>query len=251
VHRLQANSEQSPILKSIGNAGCSSVVTPLGGASGGIEVIMSIPKGNKMLQYVNYRMRVTLDDSRTLVGRFMAFDKHMNIVLADCEEFRRPKKKDVVEKRALGLVLLRGECVVSLSVESPPPPPPKKRPGLGRGETPAGRSVELPGGRGAPLGRGMPPPGLSGPVLGVGAPAAVMQPHVTAAPRMYPTQQAPMVQGPYGHGAVPPLPIQPGMHGMPTAPPGWGRGAGAPLRPMQPPPPYGRGVGPPPHPPPG
>lgn len=184
-----------------------------------------------MIQYVNYRMRITLDDSRVLVGRFMAFDQHMNLVLADCEEFRRTKKKDVSEKRALGLVLLRGECVVLMSVESPPPPPPKKRPA----RPAVGRGTPLPAsGRGAPLGRGAPAPGLAGPVPGIGIPAAAMQPHIAAQPHVY--QPAPS----YGRGG-------------PVAPPSWmGRGAGGPpmhLPPMQPPPGYGRG-GPPPAPPP-
>lgn len=122
---------------------------------------MSITKHSKMLQFVNYRMRVTLDDKRTLVGRFIAFDKHMNLVLADCEEFRSTKSSGTEERRALGLVLLRGECVVSLAVESAPAPKEAAKPGSIRAPQPLGRGV--------PLGRVAPMPGLTGPAPGLGA----------------------------------------------------------------------------------
>ena len=84
-----------------------------------------------MLSLINWRLKVTINDGRAFVGQMLAFDRHMNLVLAECEEFRRvrPKKKPgeteagpVQEmKRTLGLVILRGETVVSLSVEGPPP----------------------------------------------------------------------------------------------------------------------------------
>jgi small nuclear ribonucleoprotein B and B' len=84
-----------------------------------------------MLSLVHWRLKVTLNDGRALTGQMLAFDRHMNLVLAECEEFRRvrPKKKAGESeagpmqemKRALGLVILRGETVVSISVEGPPP----------------------------------------------------------------------------------------------------------------------------------
>jgi small nuclear ribonucleoprotein B and B' len=85
---------------------------------------------------IHYRLKVTLNDSRTLVGQLLAFDKHMNLVIAECEEFRRVKSKKGAKstaaaadeddeeqemKRTLGLVILRGETIVTISVEGPPP----------------------------------------------------------------------------------------------------------------------------------
>ena len=84
-----------------------------------------------MLSLINWRLKVTINDGRAFVGQMLAFDRHMNLVLAECEEFRRvrPKKKPgeteagpIQEiKRMLGLVIIRGDFVVSLVVEGPPP----------------------------------------------------------------------------------------------------------------------------------
>jgi len=184
-----------------------------------------------MLQYVNWRMRVTISDTRTLLGTFMAFDKHMNIVLGDCEEYRKIKSKkgeDKEEKRTLGLVLLRGENVISLSAEAPPLPKAGKKGPAGPG---AGRAQ----GRGAPIAPlAAAPTGLAGPVRGVGGPgASVMMPQMgvrpnmsASAPQLYPSPQGgqpmfnPAMMG--GHGG-PPMGMPP--MGFPPRPPmGMGRG---------------------------
>lgn len=141
-----------------------------------------------MLQYVNWRMRVTIQDNRELLGTFMAFDKHMNIVLGDCEEYRKIKgKKGAAErevKRYLGLVLLRGEHVISMSAESPPAP--KKKAEV------AAQKAAAPGVSKA-AGRGLPPAaisgapvGLQGPVHGHGGPAPpMMMPQGRGGPSKY------------------------------------------------------------------
>eukprot|EP00580_Thalassiosira_gravida_P016862 CAMPEP_0201659638 /NCGR_PEP_ID=MMETSP0494-20130426/2423_1 /ASSEMBLY_ACC=CAM_ASM_000839 /TAXON_ID=420259 /ORGANISM="Thalassiosira gravida, Strain GMp14c1" /LENGTH=100 /DNA_ID=CAMNT_0048137207 /DNA_START=191 /DNA_END=490 /DNA_ORIENTATION=- len=93
-------------------------------------------KGSKLLRYIEHRLRISLVDNRTIVGTFLAFDKHLNLVLVDAEEFRTLSNgrnnraailEERVEKRSLGLIILRGENVVSMAVEGPPPPGGSKR----------------------------------------------------------------------------------------------------------------------------
>ncbi|GAA5883756.1 hypothetical protein JCM3774_000580 [Rhodotorula dairenensis] len=173
----------------------------------------SAKKGGKMAAIINYRVRVTLNDSRALVGQLLAFDKHMNLVLAECDEFRRIKRKggaaakakpvagnadeadgadddDEDEmRRTLGLVILRGETIVSLSVEGPPPATDEKglaglTPGPGFG-APAGRGMGLsapPTMRQAPQSFA-PPPGMPGmPPMGMPPPPGFMPPPPGFAP---------------------------------------------------------------------
>lgn len=97
----------------------------------------------------------------------------MNLVLADTEEFRRVKRRqdrsapgaggsvvESEEKRTLGLTIVRGAYIVSLSVESPPPADPSAR--LGK-SAPGGIASALSAGPGVakPAGRGAPAPSLA------------------------------------------------------------------------------------------
>lgn len=128
----------------------------------------SVSKKTKMADLINYRLKVSILDGRTFSGQLLAFDKHMNLVLADTEEARLTKKayrelaKNKVdgqvqipqEKRFLGLVILRGEQVVNVTIISGPTADIKKRLSLLK----PGKGVSK------PLKTAAPPAKLRGPI---------------------------------------------------------------------------------------
>jgi small nuclear ribonucleoprotein B and B' len=205
---------------------------------------MVASRASKLMQYVNWRVRVTLSDTRYLVGTLMAFDRHLNLVLADTEEFRiiinKKEHTSREEKRVLGFIILRGGTVVSILPETPPPPKSKTGPLPGAG---LGRAI--------PAVRGAPPPalapGLAGPVRGIGGPMPAAMMPIPGFPGMPPPPPPPAGFAPAGRGGFAPSVIPPpgAMFGMPPPPPLPTGGFAQP----PPPPGFARGMPPPPPPP--
>lgn len=71
----------------------------------------------KLAKLLNKQVRVILTDGRQLAGKLLSFDGHMNLVVDNVQEFRKTKAGDT-QQRSLGLVVLRGDQVVSTVPES-------------------------------------------------------------------------------------------------------------------------------------
>eukprot|EP01029_Cantina_marsupialis_P029177 TRINITY_DN779905_c0_g1_i1.p1 TRINITY_DN779905_c0_g1~~TRINITY_DN779905_c0_g1_i1.p1 ORF type:complete len:186 (-),score=65.53 TRINITY_DN779905_c0_g1_i1:146-703(-) len=158
-------------------------------------------KSTKILRLIDYKLRFTILDGRDMIGTFMAFDKHMNVILGDCEEVRRVKTKTGYEDktRPMGLMILRGEQIVSYSIEDTP----------NRNET-----LKLP--------TQMPAPGPQQPPMGAAMPGMPGMPPQGGIMGNMPPPRGPMAMPPRGgamgmppRGGMPPRP----MMGMPRGGP--------------------------------
>lgn len=96
----------------------------------------------KMSELINFRLKVSTTDGRHLTGTLLAFDGHMNLVLGDTDEARLTKKgyAELVktkqanyQSRQLGLIILRGDQIVSMTIQLEPVTPIKSRLELGTG----------------------------------------------------------------------------------------------------------------------
>jgi small nuclear ribonucleoprotein B and B' len=133
----------------------------------------------------------------------------MNLVLADTEEFRRTRRKgkaapgatqqitETEERRAIGLTIIRGATVISVSVDGPPPADPAARLGAATGgpstaaTLAAGPGVARPAVRGVPIGLAGPAAGVGGPGPGFGPPGAFGGPPGNFGPPGFPGRGGP------------------------------------------------------------
>ena len=76
-----------------------------------------MPPKKRMLDYVGCRVGVTTCDGDELCGRLLSFDRHGNLVLSDTEMVKRVGRKKTPQRTALGLLMIRGSSIVSITHE--------------------------------------------------------------------------------------------------------------------------------------
>ncbi|XP_044749024.1 N-alpha-acetyltransferase 38, NatC auxiliary subunit [Coccinella septempunctata] len=80
----------------------------------------------KLRQLLNKTLRIEMSDGRVLIGIFLCTDADANVILGSCseylpQEFRLNKAKE--EPRMLGLVMVPGKHIVTVSKDTNDPAP--------------------------------------------------------------------------------------------------------------------------------
>lgn len=75
----------------------------------------------KLRSWLNKSFRVEMTDGRVLIGVFLCTDRDANVILGSCSEYLPSdlKSKSINEEpRMLGLVMIPGKHIVSVSVDT-------------------------------------------------------------------------------------------------------------------------------------
>ncbi|XP_046639868.1 N-alpha-acetyltransferase 38, NatC auxiliary subunit-like [Daphnia pulicaria] len=83
------------------------------------ELTMKVksPGRLKLESWLNAVMKIEIEDGRTLIGQFLCTDRDCNIILGSCYEYPPPDDNAAEEPRVLGLAMVPGKYIVSISVD--------------------------------------------------------------------------------------------------------------------------------------
>ena len=76
-------------------------------------------ESQKLNRLINGYVYVYISENRYFLGKFLCYDEHLNLVLSECEEFK--KIEGFEQKRTHGLITIRGSNIISIEASSIPP----------------------------------------------------------------------------------------------------------------------------------
>ena len=66
--------------------------------------------------YRNNKVRIIFQDKRFIEGNLLKCDIHMNVLVLNSVEYRTNKKSQKWEKRAIGICVIRGNSIATISL---------------------------------------------------------------------------------------------------------------------------------------
>lgn len=69
---------------------------------------------HNLKKYLHKKIKIFLKDERYFTGKLLKFDNEMNLILNETIEFRKFKKRNVINERKLGLCFFRGCNIVNV-----------------------------------------------------------------------------------------------------------------------------------------
>jgi small nuclear ribonucleoprotein (snRNP)-like protein len=65
----------------------------------------------------NAKVKVVLKNYKIIRGYFVAYDKYMNLILNNAEEYQKKKETKTWECRKIGVCIIRGDMIIFITKE--------------------------------------------------------------------------------------------------------------------------------------